>query len=138
MRRKVLLLVNILLLLCGVIFVVLVNCFQLEANNILPACVFHKYTGYYCPGCGCTRAVINLAKGKILTSLYYNPTVLYAGIVSIWASVSYVLNIMIKTPKLKKFLFKYNDKYIWIGLIILFSIFVMRNVLLLFFDIHAI
>lgn len=138
MKCKSLLLGNILLVFGGIFFVLLVNCFQLEASDILPACVFHKYTGLYCPGCGCTRAVVNLAKGKILTSLYYNPTILYTAIISIWASVSYIVKSLTQTSKLEKLLFKYNDKYIWVGLTIMLGIFVVRNMLILFFGVYTI
>lgn len=38
----------------------------------LPECILYKYTGFYCPGCGNTRAVIALLKGDILLSLRQN------------------------------------------------------------------
>jgi len=45
--------------------------------QLLPPCLFHTLTGFSCPGCGCTRAVIALAKGELLASLCYNPGILY-------------------------------------------------------------
>jgi len=41
----------------------------------LPECMLHKYTGFYCPGCGSTRAVIALLHGDILLSLRQNPMI---------------------------------------------------------------
>lgn len=38
----------------------------------LPKCMFHKYTGLYCPGCGATRACSALLHGDLKTSLHNN------------------------------------------------------------------
>ena len=43
-----------------------------------PPCLFHLATGYYCPGCGGTRAITALLHGQILNSFLYHPVVLYA------------------------------------------------------------
>ena len=43
-----------------------------------PPCLFHLATGYYCPGCGGTRAITSLLHGQILNSFLYHPVVLYA------------------------------------------------------------
>lgn len=42
----------------------------------LPPCLFHLITGFYCPGCGSTRAVIALLHGDILLSLRQNPMII--------------------------------------------------------------
>ncbi|WP_298483655.1 DUF2752 domain-containing protein [uncultured Ruminococcus sp.] len=41
-----------------------------------PDCTFHQLTGYLCPACGNTRAVLELLHGHILRSLGYNPMIL--------------------------------------------------------------
>ena len=38
-------------------------------------CIFKWLTGYPCPGCGSTRALISLLHGDIKQSLWYNPVV---------------------------------------------------------------
>ena len=39
----------------------------------LPPCPFHWLTGLYCPGCGSTRALHQLAHGHLAEALGYNP-----------------------------------------------------------------
>lgn len=39
-------------------------------------CVFVKYLGIECPGCGTQRAFLALVKGDVLASLHYNASVL--------------------------------------------------------------
>ncbi len=36
-------------------------------------CAFHRLTGYYCPGCGITRACFAIANGQILRSFLLHP-----------------------------------------------------------------
>lgn len=38
----------------------------------LPACGFHELTGFYCPGCGATRAIYHLARGEWVLALRSN------------------------------------------------------------------
>lgn len=40
-------------------------------------CIFFERTGLYCPGCGGTRAVISLLRGKVVQSFLYHPFVIY-------------------------------------------------------------
>lgn len=42
-----------------------------------PPCPFYALTGFYCPGCGMTRAVAALARLELLKSACYHPAVLY-------------------------------------------------------------
>ena len=42
-----------------------------------PPCLFHLATGYYCPGCGGTRAVSALLHGQLLRSFVFHPVVPY-------------------------------------------------------------
>ena len=48
-------------------------------------CWFYSEHHIYCPGCGCTRALIALLRGDLLQSLYYNPAVAYTvGILGVY------------------------------------------------------
>lgn len=44
----------------------------------MPPCLFRSQLGLYCPGCGGTRAVLELFRGHILRSLWYHPVVVCA------------------------------------------------------------
>lgn len=41
----------------------------------LPQCRFHQLTGFLCPACGNTRAVLALLQGHPLRSIGYNPMI---------------------------------------------------------------
>ena len=49
--------------------------FPISLGRFLMPCMFLKLTGLYCPGCGGTRAVAALLKGKWLLSFFYHPIV---------------------------------------------------------------
>ena len=42
------------------------------AGGLYPRCVFHEVTGYYCAGCGATRALYALLHGRVLDALHDN------------------------------------------------------------------
>lgn len=48
--------------------------------NLNFPCLFHLATGYYCPGCGGTRALAALFHGQFLRSFLYHPVVLYVAL----------------------------------------------------------
>ena len=39
---------------------------------VKPICVFHAVTGWYCPGCGATRALCALSHGDLSGAWHYN------------------------------------------------------------------
>ena len=57
------------LILAAVAYVVLRNPY---ANSLTPPCVLLHATGLFCPGCGGTRAVYDLATGNITGALSMN------------------------------------------------------------------
>jgi Protein of unknown function (DUF2752) len=44
-----------------------------EPGTLLPKCIFHSLTGYWCIGCGLTRAMHALAHGDLVRALSMNP-----------------------------------------------------------------
>lgn len=45
--------------------------FYLKYNIGIP-CLFHKITGWYCPGCGLTRAIVSLLQFDFYQAFRYN------------------------------------------------------------------
>jgi hypothetical protein len=43
-----------------------------------PGCLFHRFTGLHCPGCGATRAFFAMLKGDFATAWRMNPLFLAA------------------------------------------------------------
>ncbi len=46
-----------------------------SSTGIFPACAFRSVTGWWCPGCGLTRAVHHLLQGDVTQALGYNALV---------------------------------------------------------------
>ena len=93
-------------------------------------CIFHILTGFYCPGCGGTRAVKFLLRGKLLTSLLFHPFVLYAAVAGGWFMISHTLQHLF--GRRLNIGMKYRDGYLWAGLIIVIINFLVKNGLLFF------
>ena len=53
-------------------------------------CLFYKYTGYWCPGCGGTRAVQELLKGNVIKSILYNPFPVFVLILMTVITIRYI------------------------------------------------
>lgn len=83
-------------------------------HPIFPPCAFLELTGFYCPGCGLTRALHYLLHGEIAASLAMNPL-----LIPLAGFVAYV----IRRPTL---LDRPGAAFILIGGIIGFAI--LRNI----------
>ena len=45
--------------------------------NLNFPCLFHLVTGYYCPGCGGTRAIASLLHGQLFRSFLYHLSLIH-------------------------------------------------------------
>lgn len=91
-------------------------------------CMIHAMTGYYCPGCGGTRATYALLHGKIITSLYYHPIVVYGVVVGGWFMISQTIE-RISRGKIHIGM-HYRDLYLWIALVIAIVNCLVKNLIL--------
>lgn len=103
--------------------------FRLE--RYLSPCMFHEVTGYYCPGCGITRAVYAFFEGNFLQCFCYHPFVLYAAVVGGWFLISQTIE-RLSGGKLAIGM-RYRDGYLWIALAVLILNFLVKNAALLIF-----
>lgn len=101
--------------------------FRLE--YYIPPCIFRQVTGYYCPGCGGTRAVYALFSGHLIKSFYYQPFVLYAVVVGGCFLLSQTVERLSK-GKLAIGM-RYRDCYLWIALTLIAINFLVKNMALL-------
>lgn len=47
--------------------------FWLAGAGLLPQCPWHALTGFPCPGCGSTRAILDLLQGRFAAGFAFNP-----------------------------------------------------------------
>ncbi|MCR4792445.1 MAG: DUF2752 domain-containing protein [Lachnospiraceae bacterium] len=90
-------------------------------------CRFKEVTGFYCPGCGGTRAVRAFLSGHLIKSFIYHPFVPYCFFMWILYEGSHILE-MLHVPHVKGM--KFRSGYAYAGVIILFANFVIKNILL--------
>ena len=84
-RRAFLLFNALLFLLVAGIFVYL---YLLRVWELPFACHVHDRLHIYCPGCGCTRAVEELLRFRLLASLLANPAVLLGGLTAVYYEIT--------------------------------------------------
>lgn len=95
-------------------------------------CVAYKLWGFYCPGCGGTRAMEALFQGRLLDSLWYHPLVIYGAVIFGGFMLTHTLE-RVHVPKMKGW--KFHDWYLYGALILLIINFVGKNILLKCFHI---
>jgi len=90
-------------------------------------CLFHVFTGLYCPGCGGTRAVKALLTGHPVISFFYHPLVPYCALVALVFLCSYLIFWLTKKQRFRLYL---HDGYVYAGVGIIVLNFVIKNYLL--------
>lgn len=100
---------------------------RMYMGGIKLPCMFNLITGYYCPGCGGTRAFKALLGGHVMKSIMYNPVVLYGAVLYIWFMVSQALE-RITQGRVRGL--KYRHIYLFLLLVIFVVNCAVRNYLL--------
>lgn len=96
--------------------------FSIAPNGrIYMTCMFHKLTGFYCPGCGGSRALFLLFTGHPIQSFIYHPAVLFTAIAFL---INYFLLLRQKTD------YKFNYAWLWALLTIVIVNCAIKNVML--------
>ncbi len=86
--------------------------------RLMPECYFLKKTGFYCPGCGATRAVVYMVNGRFIKAFMYNPGAVALVLVLVLALAEKITDKKILPQKIT----------FWIVfIVILFCYYILRN-----------
>jgi len=95
-----------------------------ESAGFFPACPIRALTGYYCPGCGSTRALHQLLHGNIAAAFSYNPLfVLAMPLVAYWIITEVILLFGGRLPRITV-----PVKVMWLALGVVIAFGVLRNI----------
>lgn len=101
--------------------------------RLLGPCLLHALSGYYCPGCGGTRAVKFLLRGEILKSFCYHPLVLYAVVLGGWFMISQTIE-RVSHGKIRIGM-HFREIYMWLALAIIMINCLVKNLALLIWNV---
>lgn len=112
------------------ISVMVIKMHRIDLVDIIPSyCILYQKYGFYCTGCGGTRACMALLRGHLIESLRYHPVILYtAGLVIYY----FVMNVLNYVRQLNRKIVKPIHFYIMIAVILIQWI--IKNMALLLFD----
>ena len=112
----------------GVVFVMaaVLNWVHWDFLNLVPPCGFRYITGYYCPGCGGTRAVRALLRGRLVTSFLYHPFVLYCVTIMVVFMITNTIQLLTKNKW--KIGLKYRHGYLYGATIVLIANWIIQNI----------
>jgi len=118
-----------------VLVVILIRSFPEFFSKLSFPCPFYVLTGYYCPGCGGTRAVKYFLTGHLLKSLWYHPLIPYIGVGGTIFMITHALG---RITKGKQRGIKFRNWYVYMMGIILILQFIIKNGLVYFLGYHVI
>ena len=67
--------IKVLLILISVVCLVLIYNYLNKNIGFEIPCIFHKFTGLYCPGCGITRMIFSIFELNFYQAFRYNPLI---------------------------------------------------------------
>ncbi len=109
-----------------VLLILILNLFNIRI------CFIYNLFHIPCPGCGCTRAFIELLKGNINKSIEYNPLPLLLAIICVIIVLWNIIDYIRKEQTFKLFVKKYQKIIILLSIILTIIVWVinLRNPLL--------
>ena len=90
-------------------------------------CLFRRITGWYCPGCGGTRALVALLHLHILQSLRCHPLILYTAVILGVFWVGKTLEIVIGRQQRR---IRLKPLYLYLALAVVLIQWIVKNGLL--------
>lgn len=117
------------------LIVVISRIFPHTIEHLIMPCVFKQVTGYYCPGCGGTRAVKFFLTGHWIKSFIYHPLVIYMGLGGSIYMVTHTLSYITK-GRVKGMVF--HLWYVYVMAIIIVVQFIIKNFILYKWGIYII
>lgn len=127
-EEKVLYWIGIAILFVTMILVILVKMLDIHLSEFLPGCLLLRFTGFYCPGCGGTRAVIALFQGQFVKSFFYHPLVIYAAAVGGWYLISHTIELISKGKY--SIGMRYRDIYLYLAAALILINWIVKNLLI--------
>lgn len=130
--------IGLVFLVLGIATILILKAVLPEGFEISP-CMFYMATGYYCPGCGGTRAVLYLLSGNLLTSLVYHPLVLYVAGIYVVFMISHTIEkceaIYYRRKKSTRERYpimglKFRPWYLYGAIVVIFVNVVVKNILI--------
>ena len=103
-----------------------VSLFFLDPSKhiFFPKCAFNMATGYFCPGCGSSRALYQLTHGNVLEALRLNPGVIFLLVMGVIDFGRYIRSVKFSQP----FYTLFANLWLVIGLVVgMFLYAVARN-----------
>ncbi len=86
-------------------------------------CLFHKITGFYCPGCGITRMLFSLIELNFYQAFRYNPLTFILLLLFLIYKIIYLIGLIIYHHKLK-----INSLIYYLLIIITIGFGIIRNI----------
>lgn len=99
--------------------------FEHGIHSVSPGCLFHRLTGWDCPGCGATRSTFALLKGDFLVAWRMNPLfclLLLAGLITLLAMLH------ARSRGLSAARLRVGPRMLWMFLWVLVAFGIFRNI----------